>query len=78
MTLLQYRRRIAANLQRHRLAAKLSQTGLGRKAVVSQSLVNRLENAKGCPPNVSTLFRLAVALAIDPAELTNATPKVRG
>ncbi len=52
---------IAQNLKRLRLAAKLSQTALVKKARVSQQLISQIENGK----NLSTTELPALAVALE-------------
>lgn len=62
------RRRFGARLRRIRKRAGLSQDGLGDRAGLHRSEVEKLENAKR-EPRLTTLFKLATALRIAPSDL---------
>ena len=58
----------AGRLRKEREKAKISQLDLSLKAGVSQNLVNFIETGKRVP-NLHTIFKLCVALNINPAIL---------
>lgn len=62
------RRRFGARLRRIRKRAGLSQDGLGDRAGLHRSEVEKLENAKR-EPRLTTLFKLSNALRVAPSDL---------
>ena len=55
-------------LRRYRLAASLSQEALGERASLSASTIASLERGRRKAPRPATVFRLAEALGLTPAE----------
>jgi transcriptional regulator with XRE-family HTH domain len=60
--------RLGMKLRRARIARKLSQEALAKKARVTREYVNKLEAGR-YDPTVGTLIRLAKALGVPPTEL---------
>jgi transcriptional regulator with XRE-family HTH domain len=63
-----FARRFGDNLARHRRAADLSQEVLGEMATMHRTAVGQLERGERVARS-DTLFKLAVALEIDPGAL---------
>ena len=71
------RRRFGDRLRRIRKRAGLSQDGLGDRAGLHRSEVEKLENAKR-EPRLTTLLKLANALQVAPTDLLDGLDLDRG
>lgn len=60
---------LAVHIRSRRLALRLTQEDLARRAGVSRAVVIRLEKKRGASPNLATLGSIANALGVELADL---------